>query len=624
MRLAALSGRLAAPRSLGAKLLLVLLAAGLLGALAITALLALVITPSFDQLERTAVTAHIQRTRAALGEYISKVESAVRDYGDWNSSYDYVVHPNPAFEREPFSPLAMANLDVNGMAYVRADGSIIIARWLDLNSQHDVGTMRRQFIDAIHKINFSQALGHRNSTAFYTRIGPVVAAVGVAQVRRSDGSGTPRGHVLMVRQITQRQLSALLQVPAALGPPAGDNARIMPAPREMTISLPIRGPDNRAVASASFTVPRDVSTLGRGILLLAVAGSCLLLLMVLFVLRRMIAQLVLAPLSRVEQHMQHVTASGTLGLLADDGRRDEIGSLGRSFNMMLKQLKDLREQIEVQSFALGRSESAVVVMHNVRNALTPVSTILSRSLGEGPATDPATLARATAELARCDTPTARRQKLAAFVAAGIQAEHAAHAERQRQLRAGRDAMQQVLEIIGAQQARAHERPQVAPCDVADILAQNATIARYSGDTAIQFDCPGVPCPVLANRVILSQVIGNLFGNAAESIAATGRGQGTISVSITAHAGRVDIAIRDDGEGFSAATGKALFQRGYSTRGHKSGGLGLHWCANAMTAMDGALRLESDGPGKGAVATLTLNAAPSAVSEGAAPAAQLAA
>ncbi|MFM9829833.1 MAG: CHASE4 domain-containing protein, partial [Sphingomonas sp.] len=579
MQVARLFGRLGAPRSLGAKLLLILTAVGLLGALAITLLLALVITPSFDQLERTAVTAHIQRTRAALGEYISKVESAVRDYGDWNSSYDYVAHPNPSFERESFSPLAMSNLDVNGMAYLRADGTIVIARWLDLASQRDVPAMRNRLVDAIHKINFSQALGHRNSTAFYTRIGPVVAAVGVAQIRRSDGSGTPRGHVLMVRQITQRQLSALLQVEAALGGPNGNNAIITPSAGHMTISLPIRGPDNRAVASARFAVPRDVSRLGQGILLLAVAGSTLLLLMVLFVLRRTIAQLVLAPLNRVEQHMQHVTASGTFGLLAEDDRRDEIGSLGHSFNMMLKQLKDLREQIEVQSFALGRSESAVVVMHNVRNALTPVSTIMSRALGDAPAADAAMLARAAAELARDDIPPARREKLAAFVTAGLEAEGAAHAERQRQLRAGRDAMRHVLEIIGAQQAKSHERPQLAPCDMADILAQNATIARYSGDTAITFDCPMTPCPVLANRVILSQVIGNLFGNAAESIAATGRRHGTIAVSIRTCDDLVEIAIRDDGDGFSEEVGKELFQRGFSTRNHKSGGLGLHWCAN---------------------------------------------
>ena len=67
-------------------------------------------------------------------------------------------------------------------------------------------------------------------------------------------------------------------------------------------------------------------------------------------------------------------------------------------------------------------------------------------------------------------------------------------------------------------------------------------------------------------------------------------------------------IRDDGEGFDSAAGATLFQRGFSTRAHKSGGLGLHWCANSMNAMQGSLRLESEGLGRGAVAVLTLPAA----------------
>ncbi|MDH2375550.1 ATP-binding protein, partial [Cobetia sp. 3AK] len=51
-----------------------------------------------------------------------------------------------------------------------------------------------------------------------------------------------------------------------------------------------------------------------------------------------------------------------------------------------------------------------------------------------------------------------------------------------------------------------------------------------------------------------------------------------------------------------------FQRGFSTRKNRSGGLGLHWCATSMMAMGGALRLESEGWGKGARAVLTLQRA----------------
>jgi len=608
---ATLFGRsLRTPGSLGAKLLLILTAVGLLGSLAITLLLASVITPSFNQLEGASVGAHVERTRAALAEYISKVETAVRDYGDWNSSYDYMGKPTARFEQESFSTLAMSNLDVNGMAYIGNDGHIVIARWLDIARQTDQPAMRQKLIERIGQIDFAKVLNGRSSAAFYTRLGPIVAAVGVAQVRRSDGTGAPRGYVMMVRQFTSKQLSTLLQLKARLDLDNMSNGEtITPGQSNMTIAVPILGADRRAVANVSFKVPRDVSILGQRMLLLAIAGSTLLLIVLLMVLRRMIARLVLAPLNRVERHMQVVTASGALGLLDEEDRRDEIGSLGRSFNSMLRQLKDLREQLEVQSFALGRSESAVAVMHNVRNALNPISTILSRGIADDPPTDRAIIDRAVSELAREDIPAARRQKLAAFVAAAVEAESADRAERRRQLQAGREAMQHVLEIIGSQQAQAHERPPLDLCDVTEIVAQNATIARYSSDISIAFSFPAQPWPVMANRLILSQVIGNLFGNAAEAIAARGAGSGSIRVTVEQIDAQVRVAIHDDGEGCEPEVGATLFQRGYSTRDHKSGGLGLHWCANSVNAMEGSLRLESEGKGRGAVAILTLKAGP---------------
>jgi two-component system OmpR family sensor kinase len=605
-RIGARIGALRNPTSLGAKLVLILTAVGLAGSIALVLLLASVITPSFNQLEAKSTDAHVERTRAALNEYASKVESAVRDYGDWNSSYDYMGHQTAAFERESFSPLAMVNLDVNGMAYVATDGHIVIARWRDLEAKADEPRLRAAFIAQIARTDFKGLMKGKNSGNFFVRLGPVVAAVGVAEVRRSDGTGVPRGLVLMARQITSTQLTKLLQLDARLDlTNASDDSRITPSAATMRIAVPITGADGHAVASAAFSVPRDVSTLGRRMLLLAVAGSTLLLIVVLVVLRRMITRQVLRPLARVESHMQMVRASGSLGPLDEERRQDEIGSLGRSFNSMLQQLKDLREQVEAQSFALGRSESAVAVMHNVRNALNPISTIISQGIAQAPPIDRAMLDRAMAELEKDDLPEPRRVKLLAFLKAAVEAEKRSDEEHRRQLQIGREAMSHVLEIIGEQQQAAHGRPELAMCDVTEIIAKNATIARYSGGLSIAFSFPSRICHVMATRLILSQVIGNLFANAAEAIAARGTGSGSISVTIDEVDGKARIAISDDGEGFAPDRAPELFQRGFSTRAHKSGGLGLHWCANSMTAMEGTLRLESEGQGHGAVAILTL-------------------
>ncbi len=601
--------RLASPASLGAKLVLIMTAVGIVGALGITLLLASIITPSFGRLETNAIAAHVERTRAALTEFQAKVESAVRDYGDWTASYDYMASPGATFERESFSSLAMSNIGVHGMAYVAPDGRIVIARWRDSASGAERPAMRAALLATIAGTDLPRVLAGRNSGGFYARVGTSVAAIGVAQVRRSDGSGTPRGYVLMARVISSKQISDLLQLGARIDLAAtGDAEVVTPGSRMLSIAVPMIGADGHAVAATRFSVPRDVSRLGRRMLMLAVAGSTILLLLVLIALRRLIEQLVLRPLHRVESHMQRVSASGSLGLLEEEKRSDEIGSLGRSFNTMLRQLKDLREQIEVQSFDLGRSESAVAVMHNVRNALNPISTILSQGIAQAPPIDRATIDRAVAELAQDDMPPARRRKLSAFVAAAVQAQDDDRQATRRELGVGREALAHVLDIIGQQQKAAHERPTLEVCDVTDIIARNATIARYSQGVSIAFSYPADTRHVMANRVILSQVIGNLFGNAAESIVARGGGTGTIAVALCGEGDRVTIEIRDDGEGFSPDTAATLFQRGFSTRAHKSGGLGLHWCANSMNAMEGTLRLESEGRGRGAVAILTLRAA----------------
>lgn len=609
-RVRSLPGVARIPRSLGAKLVLILTGVGLVGSLAITLLLAVVITPNFNRLEDRSVAGHIDRTRAALDEFSAKVESAVRDYGDWNSSYDYMANPTRAFEEESFSTLAMANLDVNGMAYVAPDGRIVIARWLDLKAGRDVPAMRERLIAAVSAMKLDALLARDSSKGFYLRLGDTLAAVGVAQVRRSDGTGRPRGHVLMARQLTSVQIATLLQLPARidLETPVRETT-VTARPDTLGIAIPIAGADGTSVASATFGVPRDLSELGRRMLLLAVAGVVVLLLVVLIVLRRVITRLVLRPLHRVERHMGMVRNSGTLGLLTDDARADEIGSLVTSFNAMLRQLKDLREQLEVQSFKLGQSESAVAVMHNVRNALNPISTILSRGMVDAPAADRAMIDRALSELASEDIPAARRQKLTAFVAAAASADAAERAEHRQQMEIGRRALHNVLEIIGKQQEQANEKPVLSACDLSDIVAQNAAIARYSGAMSIAFSFPSLPHWALANRVILSQVIGNLLANAAEAIVAGGGEGGSITATVAEHGDRVELVIRDNGEGFDPVGDTKLFQRGYSTRAHKSGGLGLHWCANAMIAMGGALRLESDGRNTGACAVLTMQLPP---------------
>jgi signal transduction histidine kinase len=63
---------------------------------------------------------------------------------------------------------------------------------------------------------------------------------------------------------------------------------------------------------------------------------------------------------------------------------------------------------------------------------------------------------------------------------------------------------------------------------------------------------------------------------------------------------------DTGVGIAAENLERVFERGYSTK-RRSGnlGIGLHWCATAVSARGGRIWATSDGPGRGSTMHLLM-------------------
>jgi C4-dicarboxylate-specific signal transduction histidine kinase len=112
-----------------------------------------------------------------------------------------------------------------------------------------------------------------------------------------------------------------------------------------------------------------------------------------------------------------------------------------------------------------------------------------------------------------------------------------------------------------------------------------------------------------NRITLTQVIGNLMVNAAESIRSSDVADGLITVTGSRDTveGRdmIHLEVSDNGEGVAPDAMNSLFQRGFSTKKEKKGGIGLHWCANSIIAMGGKIHATSAGRGQGATFHLLL-------------------
>ncbi|MET0266635.1 MAG: ATP-binding protein [Duganella sp.] len=139
--------------------------------------------------------------------------------------------------------------------------------------------------------------------------------------------------------------------------------------------------------------------------------------------------------------------------------------------------------------------------------------------------------------------------------------------------------------------------------VQEIVAlSDSELERYGISLSLSLD-PAMPW-VLADRVQIQQVIGNLLLNAMESLAARPEGSREISI-VSAGAGRdsATLSIADSGIGLPAGVGDGLFEAFWTS---KDGGigLGLTISRNIIEANSGMIRAEA-APGGGAVFTFSV-------------------
>jgi len=116
--------------------------------------------------------------------------------------------------------------------------------------------------------------------------------------------------------------------------------------------------------------------------------------------------------------------------------------------------------------------------------------------------------------------------------------------------------------------------------------------------------PSLPL-VVAERGKVMQVLINVLKNAAESFDQCATpGARSISTSVRAVDGNVEIDIRDNGSGFDEERAAQLFDDGFSTKDRDSG-FGLAAARRVLESFGGTITMVSEGPGRGAMARILL-------------------
>jgi predicted ATPase/signal transduction histidine kinase len=298
---------------------------------------------------------------------------------------------------------------------------------------------------------------------------------------------------------------------------------------------------------------------------------------------------------------------------AEAALRQANDELEKRVEERTRELRQAQVQLVETARRAGMAEVATDVLHNVGNVLTSaiinVQT-MNQTLGSS---------RLGRLKQSCDLLTEHRQTLADFLTKDrkgarlpdyLSALTEELLREQATLRDGMTAMSKHVEhiraIVQLQQTYARSTIVTEECDPAHLLEdalsiQMATLKRHGIQVVREFSHVS---RIRADKHKVLQILINLISNAKNAMASVPEGQRTLHLRLGKEGNTIRIQVPDNGMGIAPEVRDRLFSQGFTTRkgGH---GLGLHSSALAARMLGGSLSLESEGPGKGATATLEL-------------------
>jgi len=576
----------------------------------------LVILPSFAELERSDAQTSMRRIGYAVDRSLEGLALTAADWSDWGELFQFMQNRNQSFVNTYTTPVAMTPLKVNMLLVVDLSGEIIISYARDLESGAPLD------LDLAERSTLPDLFSQRNSGLMRTNQG--IMMIAAAPVLDGSGSGRSVGKVVMgrlltpaqLRQIgTQAQASLAMVDTRALGP----QAQVVETGAITQVYRTFAGLDGKPLMTLRVEVPREISARGKRAVMYASVYLMIAAIVTLILLLVILNRVVLSPIARMTRHAVAVGEGTDLTARLNFTGADELTALAREFDRMMERVAESRRQLVDQSFQSGVGELAKGVLHNLGNAMTPLSVRLSTladRLRAGPLPD---LEMAVAALAAEKGDSARRADLEEFLrlgcrelAATIDAAQADVALMQRQA--------QLMQATLAEQMNpARSGHVVESVRLPELIAQSLEIVpdacrqRLVLDEDESLKKVGV---VRVARTLLRLILQNLIINAADAIRDAGRDKGTLRLAAEIlrqeDGEQLHLRCEDNGVGIAPDHLQRVFEKGFSTKSPATNqGIGLHWCANTIASLGGRIWAASDGPGCGASLHVVL---PLAISE----------
>ena len=347
--------------------------------------------PSFTALERDNAHVDMDRVGDALHREIDQLAVATRDYADWAELYRF-MDDRDSQGVAALSEQQFRDLKVDVLVLFDPEGGIV---W-SLASPPGSATAGALKLSAppsyVARFPWRAALraGGGAEGLLSTDDGPLFASI--APILDGHGGGPARGGVLLGRYLTPAQIGRIAEqahvkvglvparasdgsrsaIPLVGAPPVHDDTMIE-RDNVTEIYRTFRSVDGRPAFALRAEVPRTISQHGRRSVMFATLSLTVIGTLILGFLLVTLRRMVLGPLAHLTRHAIEIGRQDNVAMRLNIKRSDEIGVLAQEFDRMMERLAAVRRELVQRSFEAGVGEMASGALHNIGNAMTPLT-----------------------------------------------------------------------------------------------------------------------------------------------------------------------------------------------------------------------------------------------------------
>lgn len=598
----------------------------------------LIIFPGFQSLENEQAKRNSNRAAQAIYREIHHLDLLCFDWAAWDDTYKFMDSPSKEYIDANLIITVFTGNRLNLIYFCDTKGKVVWGEIHDFNTEKPIQLpgFPGDAIEQNHPLlNFgTKPLSEKsNKGIIMTDKGPMLVAS--RPVLNSNFKGPVRGTVIMGRLLDKSTIETLINQTevnfTAFAVQNGDltveNKEILSSFTDKTkhvfktydhdiehlhVYTTLSDISGNPVLLLDSSMPTEITQKGKSTMRYVRYSIILSSLIVMSAVVLLVQWIILSPTTKLTDHALAVAETGDLTKRISMNRKDEIGILSDKFDMMLEQLAEARNKLIEQSYNSGLAEMAKELMHNARNILTPMVgqiSFMQKELTDLPFNN---IAKAASELETGMRDTKRKESLVRYLILGSRKMLSITERTKGSLEIISNNIVQIENILAEQDKLSHSKKILEQLYLIDIFKSALTKVskKYQEKIQIQIDKNISELPaILAERTVLTPVLTNLLNNAFESILKTRRNDGIINI-----AGKIEkkengikmvhINIKDNGQGLAKENLERIFQRDFSKKSRLSG-VGLHWCANIISSMDGKLYAKTNNSSQGACFHLLL-------------------